>query len=164
MKRAYRHLAARRQLLSVLDRRHPRRPFHHPQCSPRNLHPPRLCQRSPWRIRQGRHHRRIRQEDRPRQNHLATGSLWQTDLGHRLSRPHRRQILQGRRRQLLAVGLGPPLQRPLPLRRHLHHRQERLPQGLVLPGSPPLYHHCLAQSRRQGSLQPALWLGGHSSQ
>ena len=32
-------------------------------------------------------------------------------LGHRLPRPHRRQVLQGRRRELLAVGLEPALRR-----------------------------------------------------
>ena len=58
-------------------------------------------------------------------------------------------------------GWGLRYSRPLPQRHHLHHRQERLPQGLVLPGGAALHHHRLAESRGQGPLQPALRLGGH---
>ena len=96
---------------------------------------------------------------RPRQARLAARPLRQADLGDRLPRPHRRQVLQGRRRQLLALGLAAALRRPLPQRHHLHHRQERLPQGLVLRGGPPLHHRRLEEPRRQGPPQPALRLG-----
>ena len=97
----------------------------------------------------------------PGQTRLAARPLWQADLGDRLSRPHRRQVLQGRWRQLLAVGLGAALCRPLPQRRHLHHRQEQSGQGLVLPGGAALHHHGLAEPGRQGPLQPALRLGSN---
>jgi hypothetical protein len=86
----------------------------------------------------------------PGQARLEARALRQADLGDRLPRPHRRQILQGRRRQLLALGLGPALRAALPQRHHLHHRQERLPQGLVLRGGAARHHHRLEESRRQG--------------
>ena len=60
--RQHRHLAARRQLLPVLDRRRRGRQLHHPQRPPRHLHAARLRRRRPRRVRQGRHHRRSRQE------------------------------------------------------------------------------------------------------
>ena len=51
-----------------------------------------------------------RARPQPGQARLAACSLRQADLGDRLSRSHGRQVLQGRRRQLLAVGLGTALQ------------------------------------------------------
>ncbi len=65
---------------------------------------------------------------------LEARALRQTSLGDWLSRPHRRQILQGRWRELLALGLAGALRRFVHERHHLHRRQERLPQGLVLRG------------------------------
>ena len=51
----------------------------------------------------------------------------------------------------------------LPQRHHLDHRQERLPQGLVLRGGAALRDHSLAESRLQGPVQPTLRLGGNST-
>ena len=59
------------------------------------------------------------------ENRMEAGALWKTALGHRLARPHLEQILQRRRRQLLALGLGFSLCASLSQRHHLHHRQER---------------------------------------
>ena len=60
-------------------------------------------------------------------------------------------------------GWGLRYSRTLPQRHHLHHRQEQLPQGLVLPGGAALHHHRMAESRCQGPLQPALRLGSNPS-
>ena len=58
------------------------------------------------------------------QNRMEAGALWKTGVGHRLSRPHWPQVLQGRRRELLVVGLGVAIPAAVPERRHLHRRQE----------------------------------------
>jgi hypothetical protein len=88
------------------NRWHRGRQVHHHQRPPRHLHAPRLCRRRAGRIRQDRHHRRGRQEYRPGQARLEARPLRQAGLGNRLPQPQRRRILQGRRRQLLALGLG----------------------------------------------------------
>ncbi len=46
------------------------------------------------------------------------------------------KFFKGDGAELLALGLEPPLRPALPQRRYLHHRQKRLPQGLVLRRSP----------------------------
>ena len=96
---------ARREVLPVLDRRHRGRQIHDHQRPPRHLYAARLRRRRARRIRAGQHHRRSRQNARPGQNRMEARALRQAGLGDRLPRPHRRQILQRRRRQLLALGL-----------------------------------------------------------
>jgi hypothetical protein len=147
------------QGLSVLGRRQRRRQICSHQDSPRQLHPPRLLHRRPRRLCSDRHRRLTRQDRRPRQAYLEARPGRQAALGDRLSRPHRRQVLQRRRGQQLALGLEPSLRLALPKRHYLHHRQERLPQGLVLRRGPPRDQSLLRQPRSQRPRQPALRLG-----
>ena len=108
------------------------RQIHHRQRPPRHLHAACLCRRRAGRIHAIQHHGRGGQDPGPGQTGVEARALRQTSVGDWLPRPHRRQILQGRRLELLALGLVRALRRFVPERHHLHHRQERLPQGLVL--------------------------------
>ncbi len=69
------------------------------------------------------------------------------------------KFFKGDGAQLLAVGLEPALRPAVPQRHHLHDRQKRLPQGLVLRGGAARHEPVVRQSRGQGPRQPALWLG-----
>ena len=126
------HMGSRRELLPVLERWNRGRQVHHFRRPPRHLHAPRVCRRCAGRIHQLQHHRHGGQDPGLGQTGMEARALRQTSLGNRLPRPHRRQILQGRRLELLALGLVRPLRRFVPERHHLHHWQKRLPQGLVL--------------------------------
>ena len=93
------------------------------------------------------------------QSGMEARPLRPASLGNWIPRPHRRQILQGRRLELLALGLVCALPAPVPERHHLHHWQERLSQRLVLRAGPARGHHSVDKSRREGPRQPAFWLG-----
>ena len=119
----------------------------------------RVRRRRAGRICAGQHHRRGRQDAGSEQAGMEAAALWQTSLGDRLSQPRRRQILQGGWRQLLALGLGPALPAALSERHHLHHRQERLPQGLVLSADAARDVDGLDEPGGEGSRQPAISAG-----
>ena len=111
---------------------------------------------------QDQHHRRGRQDAGPGQARLEARPLRQADLGDRLPRPHRRQILQRRRRQLLALGLGLrygdlfPNDITYTIGKSDYHKDwffEQVPHATI---------RRLDESRRQGSRQPALRLGERS--
>ena len=126
---------------------------------PGELHAARVRRRRAGRIRAGRHHRRGRQDAGPEGPGVEAGAPRQAGLGDRLPHARRRQVLQGRRRELLALGLGPALPAALPERHHLHHRQERLPQGLVLPADAARDVDGVDEPGGEGSRQPAIRLG-----
>ena len=114
---------SRRKLLSILDRRHRRRKIHHFKCPARHLHVARICRRRAGRIRASQHHGRGGQVFGLGKNRVEAGALRKTDLGNRLSRPHRRKIFQGRP-GTTGCGAGRCAIAAVPERHHLHDRQE----------------------------------------
>ena len=93
------------------------------------------------------------------QDRMEARALRQTSLGNRLPRPHRRQIFQGRRRELLALGLVRALPLLFPnditytIGKSDYHKDwffEQVPHADI---------HCVDKSRREGPRQPAFWLG-----
>ena len=94
------------KLLPVLERRQRGRQIHDHQRPSRHLHAARLCRRRAGRIRADQHHRRGGQDPGFGQTRLEARALRQASLGDRLPRPHRRQILQGRRRRTTGSGAG----------------------------------------------------------
>jgi len=158
-KRADRHLAARRQLLSVLDRRRRRRPLHHPNVRPGTYTLTPLPMESSANLPK-RYHRRSRQENRPRQNHWQP-VRYASRSGIIAIPIARATILKGDADNYW-LWAGVCATRPLPTN-HLHHWQsdyhkdwffQEVPHSTTAAGSIP----------RQGSLQPAVRLGCHPTQ
>jgi hypothetical protein len=113
-----------------------------------------------WANSRDEHHRRRRAKRWTWANGLEACALRQAGLGDRLPRPHRRQILQGRRRQLLALGLVPQRYAMLfPNDITYTIGQSDYHKDWFFEQVPHAKSTCRGKSRGEGSRQPALRLG-----
>ena len=147
------------ELLPVLERRRRGRQVHDHQRPPRHVHPARLCRRRAGRIRARPTSRSRRARTSIWARSSGSPSATASRSGRSATRTATAASSSRATAKLLALGLVRALRRTVPQRHHLHHRQERLPQGLVLRAGAARVVRCLEEPRRQGPAQPALRLG-----